>query len=113
MIAPTPPVFPKRVRNAGVSVVVMTRYRSAQLADGGPYAGVDLTKPIVMGHEYVGEILDYGPGSRRQLKVGTNVTSVPVMRRGTRTGIVGYTSCVRRSFAVPCQTPISHRRCDP
>ena len=27
---------------------------------GGPYAGVDLSKPIVMGHEYVGEIVDYG-----------------------------------------------------
>lgn len=59
---------------------------------GGPYAGVDLSKRIVMGHEYVAEILDYGPGSRRPLKVGTKVTSVPVMRQGEKFGIIGYVS---------------------
>jgi threonine dehydrogenase-like Zn-dependent dehydrogenase len=61
-------------------------------AFGGPYAGIDLSKRIVMGHEYVGEILDYGPGSRRPLKVGAKVTSAPVMRQGRRQGIIGYTS---------------------
>jgi threonine dehydrogenase-like Zn-dependent dehydrogenase len=59
---------------------------------GGPYAGVDLSKPIVMGHEFVGEIVDYGPGSRRPLKVGAKVTSAPVMRQGGQTGIIGYVS---------------------
>src|SRR6202021_2789778 len=44
----------------------------------------------VMGHEFVGEIVDYGPGSRQPLKTGTKVTSVPVMRQGGRTGIIGY-----------------------
>lgn len=57
---------------------------------GGPYANVDLNHRIVMGHEFVGEILDYGPGSRRPLKPGRRVTSVPVMRQGGRTGIIGY-----------------------
>jgi threonine dehydrogenase-like Zn-dependent dehydrogenase len=41
---------------------------------GGPYANVDLSKPFVPGHEFVGEILDYGPGSARRLKVGTRVS---------------------------------------
>jgi len=57
---------------------------------GGPYADVDLNKRIVMGHEYVGEIVDYGAGSRRPLKVGTRVTSVPVMRQGRHPGVIGY-----------------------
>jgi threonine dehydrogenase-like Zn-dependent dehydrogenase len=57
---------------------------------GGPYAGVDLSKPIVMGHEFVGEILDYGPGSKRPFKPGTKVTSAPIMRQGGRHGIIGY-----------------------
>jgi threonine dehydrogenase-like Zn-dependent dehydrogenase len=57
---------------------------------GGPYASVDLSKPIVMGHEFVGEILDYGPGSRRPLKTGTRVTSAPIMRQGGQVGIIGY-----------------------
>ncbi len=57
---------------------------------GGPYANVDLSKRIVMGHEYVGEIVGYGPGSRRPLKVGARVTSAPIMRQGGRTGVIGY-----------------------
>jgi threonine dehydrogenase-like Zn-dependent dehydrogenase len=57
---------------------------------GGPYANVDLSKRIVMGHEYVGEILDYGPGSRRPVKVGAKVTSVPMMMAGGDMGIIGY-----------------------
>lgn len=58
--------------------------------NNGPYSGIDLSKPIVMGHEYVGEIVDYGPGSRRPLPVGTVVTSVPGIRLGDGSGIVGY-----------------------
>jgi 2-desacetyl-2-hydroxyethyl bacteriochlorophyllide A dehydrogenase len=56
----------------------------------GPYAGIDLSKPIVMGHEYVGEILDYGPGSRRPLPIGSWVTSIPGLRTPGGFGIVGY-----------------------
>jgi threonine dehydrogenase-like Zn-dependent dehydrogenase len=56
---------------------------------GGPYANLDLDQVIVPGHEYVGEILDYGPGSERPLKPGTRVTSQPVVRRDGRHSIVG------------------------
>jgi threonine dehydrogenase-like Zn-dependent dehydrogenase len=38
----------------------------------------------------VGEIVDYGPGSRRPLKPGTKVTSVPVITLEGRHGIIGY-----------------------
>jgi threonine dehydrogenase-like Zn-dependent dehydrogenase len=58
----------------------------------GSYSTVDLSKPIVMGHEFVGEILDYGPGSRRPLKVGARVTAIPAMTKGPATGIIGYVS---------------------
>jgi threonine dehydrogenase-like Zn-dependent dehydrogenase len=57
---------------------------------GGPYATIDLDRPIVMGHEYVGEIVDYGPGSRRRLEVGTRVTSIPAMLQGPHPGVIGY-----------------------
>ena len=49
---------------------------------GGPYAALDFAKPFVPGHEYVGEVLDYGPGSKRTVKTGRKVTSVPIMRQG-------------------------------
>jgi 2-desacetyl-2-hydroxyethyl bacteriochlorophyllide A dehydrogenase len=56
---------------------------------GGHYANLDPERPIVMGHEYVGEIVDYGPGSRRPLKIGTRVTSQPVVRHAGGHSIVG------------------------
>jgi len=56
---------------------------------GGQYAKLDPELPIVMGHEYVGEIVDYGPGSRRPLKTGTRVTSQPVVRHAGGHSIVG------------------------
>ncbi len=59
---------------------------------GGPYADVDLTRPFVPGHEYVGEIVDYGPGSRRPLKPGTRVTSLPVIFHGGGHGVIGYSN---------------------
>jgi 2-desacetyl-2-hydroxyethyl bacteriochlorophyllide A dehydrogenase len=43
----------------------------------------------VPGHEYVGEIIDYGPGSRRPLATGTRVTSLPVMRQAGGHSIIG------------------------
>lgn len=56
---------------------------------GGPYSNLDLDQVIVPGHEYVGELVDYGPGSRRPLKTGTKVTSQPVMRRNGGHSVIG------------------------
>jgi threonine dehydrogenase-like Zn-dependent dehydrogenase len=72
--------------------------RSQEL--GGPFANVDLSRPIVMGHEFVGEILDYyGPGSRRPLKVGAKVTSIPVMMKGrAEPAAIGYASGLPGGF---------------
>jgi threonine dehydrogenase-like Zn-dependent dehydrogenase len=56
---------------------------------GGPYSNLDLERVIVPGHEYVGEILDYGPGSRRPLAIGSKVTSQPVMRRAGGHSVIG------------------------
>ena len=57
---------------------------------GGAYSGIDLDRPLVMGHEFVAEILDYGPGSHRPLSIGAKVTSIPAMMAGGRFGIIGY-----------------------
>lgn len=57
---------------------------------GGPYASLDFSRPFVPGHEYVGEILDYGPGSQRPVKVGRRVTSVPVMRHAGGHSVIGF-----------------------
>jgi 2-desacetyl-2-hydroxyethyl bacteriochlorophyllide A dehydrogenase len=57
---------------------------------GGPYAALDFERPFVPGHEYVGEVLDYGPGSARTVKPGRKVTSVPVMMTDGGHSVVGY-----------------------
>ena len=57
---------------------------------GGPYAALDFARPFVPGHEFVGEVLDYGPGSRRTVKTGRRVTSVPIMRQGGSHAVVGF-----------------------
>src|ERR1700743_1358627 len=38
----------------------------------------DAGRDIVLGHEFVGEVVGHGPGCTDQFPVGTRVTSVPV-----------------------------------
>ena len=57
---------------------------------GGPYASLDMSRPFIPGHEYVGEVIDYGPGSKRTVKPGRRVTSVPIMRQGGVQAVVGF-----------------------
>lgn len=57
---------------------------------GGAYAGLDMARAFVPGHEYVGEVIDYGPGSRRAVKPGRRVTSIPIMRQQGAHAVVGF-----------------------
>ena len=57
----------------------------------GPFE-IDLARPMVLGHEYVAEIVDYGPDTERRLKPGVRVTSQPLVPRGDRAAIVGISN---------------------
>lgn len=57
---------------------------------GGPYAALDFARPFVPGHEFVGAVIDYGPGSTRPVRTGRRVTSVPVMRAGGGHAVIGF-----------------------
>lgn len=57
---------------------------------GGAYSKINLDRPIVMGHEFVGEIVGYGKESRRPLRIGTRVTSIPIVVSGGQSSIIGY-----------------------
>ncbi|MEO5587268.1 MAG: zinc-binding dehydrogenase [Novosphingobium sp.] len=70
--------------HAGQNVIDLSRQH------GGAYAGLDMARPFVPGHEYVGEVIDYGPGSRRTVKPGRKVTSVPIMRQQGAHAVVGF-----------------------
>jgi threonine dehydrogenase-like Zn-dependent dehydrogenase len=70
--------------HAGQNVIDLSRQF------GGPYASLDFSKPFVPGHEYVGEVIDYGPGSQRPIAPGRRVTSLPVMRRTDGHSVIGF-----------------------
>ena len=58
---------------------------------GNPFV-MDLTRDVVMGHEFCAEIVDHGPGTTRTLRTGTRVCSRPVLIRATGPQTVGYSN---------------------
>lgn len=65
-----------------------------QLADAlrrsdAPF-NLDPSRDIVMGHEFCGEIVDYGPSTTRPLKPGTRVCSMPFLIRADGLRFIGY-----------------------
>lgn len=54
--------------------------------------------PVVLGHEFCAEIVDYGPDTPRELAPGTPVCSVPLLTRANPIGI-GYSDEVPGGFA--------------
>ncbi|TAJ32327.1 MAG: alcohol dehydrogenase [Reyranella sp.] len=55
-------------------------------------APLDLSRDVVFGHEFCGEVLDYGPGTERKLKAGTLVCSMPVIPQAEGHRTVGYSN---------------------
>ena len=54
---------------------------------------------IVLGHEICGEIVDYGPGTRRSWRPGTRVVAMPVRRNGASVHMVGFDTAAPGGFA--------------
>ena len=44
----------------------------------GQPGAMDLSRDVVMGHEFCAEILDHGPSTGKSLSVGTRVCSMPI-----------------------------------
>jgi threonine dehydrogenase-like Zn-dependent dehydrogenase len=57
----------------------------------GPFK-MDLSRPMVLGHEYVAEIVDFGPDTQRHLKRGTRVTSQPLAKKSQGFEIIGISN---------------------
>jgi 2-desacetyl-2-hydroxyethyl bacteriochlorophyllide A dehydrogenase len=78
--------------HAGQNVIDLSRQF------GGPYAALDQAQPFVPGHEYVGEVVDYGPGSKRTVKPGRRVTSLPIMRQSGAHAVIGFNNACPGGF---------------
>lgn len=60
---------------------------------------MDLSRDVVMGHEFCGEILDYGPDTTGKLAVGSRVCAMPILLRGGKLATVGYSNDVPGGYA--------------
>ena len=65
------------------------------LETGGSFV-MDLSKDVVMGHEFCAEVLDYGPNTNRDFKPGTRVCSFPHYRAQRGFGHGGLFQCSTR-----------------
>ncbi|HEX5530593.1 MAG TPA: zinc-binding dehydrogenase [Methylomirabilota bacterium] len=53
---------------------------------------MDLSRDVVMGHEFCAELVEHGPGTRKTLPVGTRVCSRPGLIRPDGPRTVGYSN---------------------
>jgi threonine dehydrogenase-like Zn-dependent dehydrogenase len=53
---------------------------------------MDLTRDVVMGHEFCAEIVEHGPDTRRAPPVGARVCSRPTLLRATGPQSIGYSN---------------------
>ena len=49
----------------------------------------DPDRDVVMGHEFVGEVVAHGAGCSDQFPIGTRVTSIPILLRSGTTQVIG------------------------
>jgi threonine dehydrogenase-like Zn-dependent dehydrogenase len=58
---------------------------------GAPFV-MDLSRDIVMGHEFCAELVDFGPDTQHRFKPGQRVSSMPVLFRPPNAETVGYSN---------------------
>ena len=58
---------------------------------GGVF-NMDLSRGIVMGHEFCVEVVDFGPNTQKTLKAGTRAVSMPILIRPSGVETVGYSN---------------------
>ncbi len=61
------------------------------------FASVD--EPLVFGHEFCGEVLDYGPSTKGKFKPGTRVCALPLRRQGKDVDMIGFSSRSHGAYA--------------
>lgn len=57
------------------------------------------SEEVVLGHEFSGTVLDYGPGCRRRWPTGTPVVAIPMLRRGREVHLTGLSAAAPGGYA--------------
>ena len=69
------------------------------LAEAGYDGFMRSAQRVVMGHEFCGEIVDYGPRSDKKIPIGTPVVAVPLVRRGKDMHAIGLSASAPGAYA--------------
>ncbi|CQD05518.1 dehydrogenase [Mycobacterium europaeum] len=79
------------------------RHHCDELADVMAESGYDAfmrsDQHVVFGHEFCGEVLDYGPGTRKAPRPGTPVVALPLLRRGKEVHGIGLSTMAPGAYA--------------
>jgi len=67
------------------------RMVEAARESGLPFT-LDVTRDVVMGHEFCAEVLDFGPHTERALKPGARVVSMPLAAGASGVQAIGYSN---------------------
>ncbi len=67
--------------------------------EAGAPTVMDLSRDVIMGHEFCAEVLDYGPGASGKLAKGTRVVHPALLIRGSEFHGIGYSNEVPGGFA--------------
>ncbi len=76
---------------------------AAQMSEASAQADgsmeMDLSRGVIMGHEFCAEILEHGPGTTKAHAIGSRVCSVPMTFRNGEMKAVGYSDEVPGGYA--------------
>jgi threonine dehydrogenase-like Zn-dependent dehydrogenase len=74
-----------------------------ELADVMAESGYDdfmrSNQQVVFGHEFCGEVVDHGPGTRKNPRPGTPVVALPLLRRGKAVHGIGLSASAPGAYA--------------
>ncbi|GAA4483322.1 zinc-binding dehydrogenase [Rhodococcus olei] len=72
---------------------------AALAADSGYHDFMRSGQRVVLGHEFSGRVVDYGPGCRSRWPVGTAVVSLPIVRTGSDVQMTGLSAAAPGGYA--------------
>jgi threonine dehydrogenase-like Zn-dependent dehydrogenase len=79
------------------------RHSCDELADVTAEVGYDgimrSDQEVILGHEFCGEIADFGPGCRKSSPTGTRVVAMPLLRRGKDVHPTGLSAMAPGGYA--------------